>query len=68
MPLKDEAGRRAAAFQEKYGVAPGLAVIIVGEDPASEVYVRNKDKAWLRKVGIYSVKLSPCPRIRRRTN
>ena len=43
--LKDDAGRRAAALQEKYGRAPGLAVIRVGNDPASEVYVRNKDKA-----------------------
>ena len=35
--LKDDAGRRAAALQEKYGRAPGLAVIRVGNDPASEV-------------------------------
>ena len=32
-------------FKEKYGYAPGLAVIIVGDDPASKVYVRNKKKA-----------------------
>lgn len=36
------------------GVTPGLAVIIVGEDPASQVYVRNKGKAC-EDVGIYSV-------------
>jgi len=36
---------RARAFQEAHGYAPGLAVIIVGEDPASQVYVRNKKKA-----------------------
>ncbi|ANA12795.1 MULTISPECIES: bifunctional methylenetetrahydrofolate dehydrogenase/methenyltetrahydrofolate cyclohydrolase [Acetobacter] len=30
------------AFHEKHGVTPGLAVILVGNDPASEVYVRNK--------------------------
>ncbi len=35
----------AAAFTKKYGYAPGLAVIIVGENPASQVYVRNKHKA-----------------------
>ena len=35
------------------GVRPGLAVIIVGEDPASQVYVRNKGKAC-EEVGIYS--------------
>lgn len=31
-------------FQEKYGRFPGLAVVKVGEDPASEVYVRHKRK------------------------
>ena len=51
--LKDDAGRRAAALLEKYGRAPGLAVIRVGNDPASEVYVRNKDKACAA-LGIYS--------------
>ncbi|MCR5757800.1 MAG: bifunctional methylenetetrahydrofolate dehydrogenase/methenyltetrahydrofolate cyclohydrolase FolD [Selenomonas sp.] len=51
--LKEDAGRRAAALQEKYGRAPGLAVIRVGSDPASEVYVRNKDKACAA-LGIYS--------------
>ena len=33
-----------AAFESKYGVKPGLAVILVGDDPASAVYVRNKHK------------------------
>ena len=33
------------AFTAKHGYAPGLAVIIVGENPASQVYVRNKHKA-----------------------
>ena len=31
-------------FQEEYGTVPGLAVILVGDDPASQVYVRNKCK------------------------
>ena len=35
------------------GTTPGLAVILVGEDPASQVYVRNKEKAC-EEVGIYS--------------
>ena len=34
-----------AAFKAAHGFAPGLAVIIVGEDPASQVYVRNKKRA-----------------------
>jgi len=32
----------AAAFLAEYGIKPGLAVVLVGEDPASQVYVRNK--------------------------
>lgn len=39
------------------GVTPGLAVIIVGEDPASQVYVRNKEKAC-EEVGFYSEKFA----------
>lgn len=35
------------AFQKAYGRAPGLDVILVGDDPASQVYVRNKEKASL---------------------
>ncbi len=37
---------------------PGLAVVLVGHDPASEIYVRNKVKAC-EAVGIYSEKLTP---------
>lgn len=37
------------------GVTPGLAVILVGDDPASQVYVRNKEKAC-EEVGFYSEK------------
>lgn len=37
------------------GINPGLAVIIVGEDPASQVYVKNKEKAC-EECGIYSEK------------
>lgn len=40
---------------EKNGRVPGLAVILVGEDPASQVYVRNKEKACA-EVGFYSEK------------
>lgn len=51
--MKAEAGRRAAELKEKYGITPGLAVIIVGENPASQVYVRNKHKACT-ELGFYS--------------
>ncbi|MDO4269841.1 MAG: bifunctional methylenetetrahydrofolate dehydrogenase/methenyltetrahydrofolate cyclohydrolase FolD [Eubacteriales bacterium] len=40
---------------KKRGVTPGLAVIIVGNDPASEIYVRNKEKACA-ECGFYSEK------------
>ena len=36
---------RTADFIEQYGRAPGLAVVIAGDDPASQIYVRNKAKA-----------------------
>ncbi|WP_428087667.1 bifunctional methylenetetrahydrofolate dehydrogenase/methenyltetrahydrofolate cyclohydrolase FolD [Candidatus Thioglobus sp.] len=42
---------------EKLDRAPGLAVILVGDDPASAVYVRNKDNAC-REVGFYSEKIN----------
>ncbi|PNW58569.1 UNVERIFIED_CONTAM: bifunctional 5,10-methylene-tetrahydrofolate dehydrogenase/5,10-methylene-tetrahydrofolate cyclohydrolase [Euhalothece sp. KZN 001] len=45
--------QRVEQLKLKQGRAPGLAVIIVGDDPASAVYVRNKEKAC-EKVGITS--------------
>ncbi|HKI59470.1 MAG TPA: bifunctional methylenetetrahydrofolate dehydrogenase/methenyltetrahydrofolate cyclohydrolase FolD [Mariprofundaceae bacterium] len=42
-----------AAMAEKHGRAPGLAVILIGEDPASHVYVKNKELAC-KKAGIVS--------------
>ena len=32
----------AAALSKEHGIVPGLAVVLVGSDPASEVYVRSK--------------------------
>ena len=43
--VRKEIAKETAAFKETYGYAPGLAVIIVGTDPASQVYVRNKKRA-----------------------
>lgn len=51
--FREDAQKKAAALQEKYGVQPGLAVIIVGLNPASQVYVRNKHKSC-EALGIYS--------------
>lgn len=45
---------RAAMLEAETGVKPGLAVIIVGNDPASQVYVRNKKRAC-EEAGMYSV-------------
>ena len=41
--IKEDVIRRVNALKEK-GITPGLAVILVGNDPASEIYVRNKGK------------------------
>ncbi|CAH0352721.1 bifunctional methylenetetrahydrofolate dehydrogenase/methenyltetrahydrofolate cyclohydrolase FolD [Aquabacterium sp. CECT 9606] len=51
--LRAEVAIRAAALTEK-GITPGLAVILVGENPASQVYVRNKVKAC-EDAGLHSV-------------
>ena len=51
--MKAELKEKIEAFVEKTGVTPGLAVIIVGDDPASAVYVRNKGNACA-EVGIRS--------------
>jgi methylenetetrahydrofolate dehydrogenase (NADP+) / methenyltetrahydrofolate cyclohydrolase len=45
----------AAELLDGYGVRPGLAVVIVGDDPASEVYVRNK-KRTAESCGFHSVR------------
>jgi methylenetetrahydrofolate dehydrogenase (NADP+)/methenyltetrahydrofolate cyclohydrolase len=51
--LRAEVAQRAAALTAK-GLKPGLAVILVGDNPASQVYVRNKVKAC-EDVGFHSV-------------
>lgn len=51
--MQVELAEKVDAFRQEYGCAPGLAVILVGEDPASQVYVRNKHRACT-KVGMYS--------------
>lgn len=50
--LRKEIAVRVEKLKEK-GITPGLAVILVGNDPASEIYVRNKGKGC-EEVGIYS--------------
>jgi methylenetetrahydrofolate dehydrogenase (NADP+) / methenyltetrahydrofolate cyclohydrolase len=43
--VRQEVAQGAADFKQKYGRAPGLNVVLAGDDPASVVYVRNKEKA-----------------------
>jgi len=49
--VRAEVKEDVAAFTQQYGRAPGLQVVLVGEDAASQVYVRNKERASA-KVGI----------------
>src|SRR5919198_2699238 len=48
--------RKEIAELKSKGVTPGLAVVLVGDDPASRAYVRSKDK-MSRELGLHSVKL-----------
>ena len=51
--IRAEIKQETEEFKKACGIVPGLAVIIVGEDPASQVYVRNKKKGC-EEVGFYS--------------
>ena len=51
--IRNEIKAETEEFAAKNGFRPGLAVIIVGDDAASQVYVRNKRKAC-EEVGFYS--------------
>lgn len=55
--LKSHIAEETKLMKENTGKVPGLAVIIVGEDPASKVYVSNKEKAC-EAVGFYSEKIA----------
>ena len=52
--VREDIKKRCADFISETGVTPGLAVVIVGNDPASKVYVKNK-KLGCEGVGFYSV-------------
>jgi methylenetetrahydrofolate dehydrogenase (NADP+) / methenyltetrahydrofolate cyclohydrolase len=43
--LRARVAGEVAALKERHGIVPGLAVVLVGEDPASQVYVRTKGRA-----------------------
>ncbi len=51
--LRADVATRVARLKDSSGIVPGLAVVLVGEDPASQVYVRNKGKQTV-EVGMQS--------------
>ena len=54
--VNNETAEEIREIQQKYGVTPGLAVILVGEDPASQGYVSRKVK-MCEQLGLYSRKI-----------
>jgi hypothetical protein len=54
--VRGEVAERTKQLFEKTGIRAGLAVIIVGEDPASEVYVANKHRAC-EEAGMHSLEV-----------
>tara|TARA_R110002110_G_scaffold25867_27_gene95764 strand:+ start:8008 stop:8898 length:891 start_codon:yes stop_codon:yes gene_type:complete len=52
--VRGQVAAHVARLREENGIQPGLAVVLVGEDPASEVYVRSKGKMTV-EVGMLSV-------------
>jgi methylenetetrahydrofolate dehydrogenase (NADP+)/methenyltetrahydrofolate cyclohydrolase len=51
--LEKELALEAQQLQQERNLVPGLAVVLVGDDPASRTYVKNKERAC-KRVGIYS--------------
>jgi len=51
--IRTETAQRVASLKEKHGLTPGLATVLVGEDPASQSYVGMKNKA-AHEMGIHS--------------
>jgi methylenetetrahydrofolate dehydrogenase (NADP+) / methenyltetrahydrofolate cyclohydrolase len=51
--IREEIKQEVAELKAKYGLVPGLATVLVGDDPASKVYVGGKEKAC-NELGIYS--------------
>ncbi len=53
MTIRQEVAARVCAFRERHGISPKLVAVLVGQDPASQVYVRNKEIAC-QKAGLDS--------------
>ncbi len=54
--LRNDVGTSVARMKRDHGLTPGLAVVLVGNNPASEVYVRNKDRQT-REAGMVSIEV-----------
>lgn len=54
LKFKDNLKEKVSRLKTEYGITPGLAVVIIGEDPASQIYVRNK-MLGAEYVGINSI-------------
>ena len=52
--VRERVGEHVSRLVKEHGIQPGLAVVLVGENPASEVYVRSKGKAT-KEAGMKSV-------------
>ncbi|MGD8500671.1 MAG: tetrahydrofolate dehydrogenase/cyclohydrolase catalytic domain-containing protein, partial [Phycisphaerales bacterium] len=54
--IREELKQEIAGLKEKHNLVPGLATVLVGEDPASQSYVGGKEKASI-ELGIHSERL-----------
>jgi methylenetetrahydrofolate dehydrogenase (NADP+)/methenyltetrahydrofolate cyclohydrolase len=55
--IRQEVAVSSAEFKQQHGIRPGLSVVLVGEDPASQIYTRNKARA-AEKAGMNSQLIS----------
>ena len=60
--IREELKVEVASLKENHNVVPGLATILIGEDPASQVYVGQKEKTSIA-LGIYSERYDPSAEI-----
>src|SRR5262245_64198584 len=51
--VQEQIKEKVEGLERRWGMSPGLAVVLVGDDPASHIYIRNKEKAC-KEVGIKS--------------
>jgi len=58
--IREELKQEIAELKEKHNVVPGLVTVLVGADPASQVYVSSKAKNC-KRVGIYSEVINKNP-------